>query len=57
MVSSAGTAVDPAPLPRYSDLAREEGWADRDLIETLGTRALGQGEGKGGEERRGARVA
>lgn len=29
-------ATGPAQLPRYSDVAREEGWADRELIESLG---------------------
>ncbi|CAM9508931.1 unnamed protein product, partial [Scytosiphon promiscuus] len=28
-------ATGPSQLPRYSDLAREEGWADRELIESL----------------------
>ncbi|CAM9797836.1 unnamed protein product, partial [Laminaria digitata] len=33
--SPSSAATDPAPLPKYSDLAREEGWVDRELIETL----------------------
>eukprot|EP00752_Nemacystus_decipiens_P008068 g7212.t1 len=28
-------ATGPGQLPRYSDVAREEGWADRELIESL----------------------